>query len=85
MNSMRRHLLRLAGIAVVAIALPQLASASDDANGGAFRLAMGPTSAAPKNQGRPAMSEQPATKCDPAVATCRKPHHRSKHRHATRR
>jgi hypothetical protein len=77
MNSMRLHLLRLAGIGVVAIALPQLASASDDANGGVVRLAMGPVSAALKNQGQHATSE--------TTVPGWKPHHHRKHWRAARR
>jgi hypothetical protein len=48
MNIMSRHVLRLMGIGAVAIAIPQLASAFDSGNGDAFKLAMGPTSAAQK-------------------------------------
>jgi hypothetical protein len=49
MNTMGRHVLRLMGIGAVALAIPQLASAFDSENGAAFKLAMGPTSAALKN------------------------------------
>jgi hypothetical protein len=51
MNIMCPHILRLAGVAAFAIAVPQLASAFDTENGTAFKSAMGPTSAAQKNQG----------------------------------
>jgi hypothetical protein len=84
MNNIRRHLLRLAGIGIVAIALPQLASASDDANGGGIKLAMGPMSASQKNQGPHAMSETTATTCA-REGSCRKPHHRARHRRAAAR
>jgi hypothetical protein len=63
MNMMNHHLLRLVGISAVAIAIPQLASA------------MGPTSAAQKNQSPRAASDNAATNC---TGTCLKPHHRSK-------
>ena len=71
MNNMSRHILRLVGIGVFAVAIPQLASASDSGNSAAFKLAMGPTSAAQKNQG-------PATMDTPDTAP--KPHHRAKHK-----
>jgi hypothetical protein len=78
MNVMGRHVLRLMGIGAVAIAIPQLASAFDSANGAAFRLAMGPTSAAQKNQTPPTTSDNTGTKCTPTEGTCPKPHHRSR-------
>jgi hypothetical protein len=71
MNIVPRHVVRLAAIGALAVACPQLASASDSTGGAAFQLAMGPMSAAQKNQGTP-------TKSDDAVV---KPHHRTKHRH----
>ena len=72
MNNMSRHILRLVGIGVFAVVIPQLASASDFGNSTALKLAMGPTSAAQKNQG-------PATMDTPDTAP--KPHHRAKHKH----
>jgi hypothetical protein len=78
MNIMGRHVLRLMGIGAVAIAIPQLASAFDSGNGASFKLAMGPTSAAQKNQGPPATSDNTRTKCISSEGTCPKPHHRSK-------
>jgi hypothetical protein len=71
MNIVPRHVARLAAIGALAVACPQLASASDSTGRATFELAMGPMSAAQKNQGTPATS-------DDAVA---KPQHRTKHRH----
>ena len=82
MNMMGRLALRLAGIGAVAIAIPQLASAFDSENGSTFKFAMGPTSAAQKNQGPQTTSDNIVTKCAPSEGTCPKPHHRSKHRRA---
>ena len=79
MNIMGRHVLRLMGIGAFAIAIPQLASASDSENGTAFKLAMGPTSAALKNQSPSKTSDNTGTKCIPSEGTCPK-HHRSKRR-----
>ena len=78
MNIMGRHVLRLMGIGTIAIAIPQLASAFDSENGAAFKLAMGPTSAALKNQTPSTTSDNTGTKCAPSEGTCPKPHHRSK-------
>jgi hypothetical protein len=78
MNIMGRHVLRLMEIGAIAIAIPQLASASDSENGAAFKLAMGPASAALKNQTPSATSDNTGTKCTPSEGTCPKPHHRSK-------
>jgi hypothetical protein len=72
MSIVPRHVLRLMGIGAFAIAIPQFALASDSENSAPLKLAMGPMSAAQKNQGESAKS-------DAAVI---KPHHRSKHRHA---
>jgi hypothetical protein len=44
------HVLRLAAIAVFAIAIPQFASARDAGHDAAMKLAMGPISAAQMNQ-----------------------------------
>ena len=78
MNIMGRHMLRLMGIGAFAIAIPQLASAFDSENGAAFKLAMGPTSAALKNQTPSTTSDNTGTKCTASEGTCPKPHHRSK-------
>jgi uncharacterized protein (DUF3084 family) len=78
MDIIGRHVLRLMGIAAAAIAIPQLASALDSGNGATFKLAMGPTSAAQKNQTLPTTSDNTGTKCSPSEGTCPKAHHRSK-------
>jgi hypothetical protein len=71
MNIMSRCALRLIGIGALAIAFPQFGSASDSENGAPIRLAMGPTSAAQKNQGQPTSSD----------ATVPIPKPRAKHKH----
>jgi hypothetical protein len=71
MNIMSRHVLRLAGIGIFAIAIPQLASAFEASKGATFKVAMGPTSAAQKNQ-------RPSTTPDDPVSSP-KPHH-AKHK-----
>jgi len=82
MNIMGRHVLRLMEIGAVAVAvaivIPQPASAFDSENGAAFKLAMGPTSAALKNQTPSTTSDDTGTKCTPSEGTCPKRHHRSK-------
>jgi hypothetical protein len=70
MNIMGRDVLRLMGIGAVAIAIPELASAFDSENGAALKLAMGPTSAALKNQSPSKTSDN--------TGTNPKPHYRSK-------
>ena len=82
MNIMGRLVLRLVGIGAVAIEIPQLAPAFDSENGSAFKLAMGPMSAAQKNQGPQTTSDNTVTKCAPSEGTCPKPHYRSKRRRA---
>jgi len=73
MNIVPRHAVRLVAICAFATAFAQLASgASDSGNGAAFQLAMGPMSAAQKNQGNTARS-------DGAVA---EPRRHTKRRHA---
>ena len=49
MNIVSRHVVRLVAICAFAT-VPQLAPASGSENGATFQLAMGPTSAAQKNQ-----------------------------------
>lgn len=78
MNIMGRHVLRLMGIGAVAIAISQPAPAFESGNGAAFRLAMGPTSAAQKNQGQPTTSDNTGAECTPSAGACPKPHYRSK-------
>ena len=72
MNITSRRVLRLAGIGVFAIAVPQLASAFDSGSGTAFKMAMGPTSAAQKSQG--------PSKATDDTAAPPKPHHHAKHK-----
>jgi hypothetical protein len=70
MNIIRHRVLRLVAISAVATVIPQLA------------LAMGPTSAAIKNQNVRAANDSavtPVTKCIPSEGTCPRPHHRAKH------
>lgn len=71
MNIMGRRMLRLVGIGAIALAIPELASA------------MGPMSAAQKNQGQPAVSDTNSANCNPSEGTCPKPkpHHRSRKLH----
>jgi hypothetical protein len=71
MNIVPRRVVRLAAIAAFAVACPQLASASDSTSGATFQLAMGPMSAAQKNQGTSATSDDVPVK----------PHRHIKHRH----
>jgi hypothetical protein len=75
MNIMSRYALRLAGIGAFAIAFPQFGSASDSENGAAFKLAMGPISAALANQGQPTSSD----------ATVPIPKPRARHKHKNMR
>ena len=78
---LRCHVWRVVAIGAVALAIPQLASASDSEIGTAFKLAMGPTSATAKRAGPPPASDNAVTTgCTPADGSCPKPHHRAKHR-----
>jgi hypothetical protein len=70
MNIVLRHVLRLLTLGALIVAVPQCASAAAG-NGPTFSFAMGPMSAAQKNQGVSVQS-------DDAVM---KPHHYVKHRH----
>lgn len=81
MNSMGRYVLRLVVFGAIAIANPRLALATDAENGPAFKLAMGPTSAAQKNQGLSTKSDTTAD-CVPSEGACAKPHHHSKSKRA---
>jgi hypothetical protein len=78
MDIMGRRVLRLVGIGAIAIAIPQLALASDSGNGATFKLAMGPTSAALKNQGPSTSSDTNVANCSVSEGTCAKPQHRHK-------
>ena len=71
MNSVPRHVLRLLAIGALTAAAPQLASASDFENGTPVRMAMGPMSAAQKNQATTAKPDDVASKL----------HHRTSDRH----
>ncbi len=75
MNNASRHVL-LVAIGAFAIAVPQPGSASDVENGTAFKLAMGPISAAQKNQGATAHSDE-------VVPTPHHHHTRHRHKHHT--
>jgi hypothetical protein len=70
MDIMDRRALRLVGIGAIAIAIPQLA------------LAMGPTSAAQKNQNSSTSSGTTVANCSLSEGTCAKPHHRHKSKRA---
>jgi hypothetical protein len=78
MNVVPRYAQRLIAMVVFILASSHLAVASDTASGPTFRLAMGPMSAAQKNQG-----QGTATTSDEGQT---KPHHRVRHRriHHTR-
>jgi len=82
MNIMCRHVLLLAGIGAIAVAVPQLASAFDPDGDAAVKLAMGPMSAAQKNQGSTAAKSDTTGSTCPE-GSCWKPHHR--YHHARRR
>jgi hypothetical protein len=82
MNIIGRRVLRLVGIVAIAVSIPQLAPAFDSGNGAEFKLAMGPTSAAQKNQSLSTNSDASAAKCAPSEATCTKALHRSKSKRA---
>lgn len=71
MNIVPRHVVQLAAICALATTFPQLASASGSENGATFRMAMGPASAAQKNQSTPGKSDQVAVE----------PRHRARHAH----
>jgi hypothetical protein len=82
MDIMGRRMLRLLGIGALAIAVPQLALASDSGNGATLKLAMGPTSAAQKNQGPSTASGSTVANCSLSEGTCDKPHQRHKTKRA---
>jgi hypothetical protein len=70
MNMLFRCASRLIAVGALALTVPTFASASDATPGNSFKLAMGPMSAAQKNQGV-------ADKTDEVEI---KPHHHDKHR-----
>jgi len=82
MDIMGRRVLRLLGIGAVAIAIPQLALASDPGNSATLKLAMGPTSAAQKKQVPSTTPANTAANCSPSEGTCDKPHQRHKTKRA---
>lgn len=82
MNIIGRNVLRLVGIAAIAVSIPQLAPAFDSGNGAEFKLAMGPTSAAQKNQSLSTKPDTSVANCSPSEVTCTKPLHRSKSKRA---
>jgi hypothetical protein len=71
MDIMDRRVLRLAGIGAIALAILQPA------------WAMGPTSAAQKNQNPSTTADTTAATCSLSEGTCAKPHHRHKTKRAT--
>ena len=77
MNIMPRHVARLVAIGAFAVGCSQLASAADSTSGATFRLAMGPMSAAQKNQGTPGKSDEVAVEPRHHAK-----HHRARHWHA---
>jgi hypothetical protein len=83
MNIIGHNVLRLVGIVAIAVSIPQLARAFDSRNGAEFKLAMGPTSAAQKNQSLSTKSDTSVANCAPSEATCVKPMHRSKSKRAS--
>jgi len=74
MNIVSRCAARLIATIALAVIIPAVASASGIARDGRFELAMGPMSAAQKNQGNTTAESMPA-----------EPHVVSKHHHAHRR
>jgi hypothetical protein len=78
MKIMARLVLQWGGVAVLAIVTSQLASAYEF-DGAELKLAMGPTSAAMKNQGPSGTADKAVAKCDPSAGLCPKPRHRAKH------
>ncbi len=74
MNNAPCPTLQFLAIVSFAVLAPQLATASDLNAGTSLKMAMGPMSAAQKNQGTTAKSDDVATS----------PHHRTTHRHKHR-
>ena len=77
MSSMKRHVLRLAALCIVAIAIQHTVPALAAGNDAAIRLAMGPTSAPLKNQNQ----NQQASSTDTTGSTV-VPHGKHKHKAA---
>lgn len=78
MNMLFRCASRLIAVGVFALSIPALASSPDIESTKGFKLAMGPTSAAPKNQGS-AMTEQSGSVEVKPPHRVKPHHHRSKH------
>jgi hypothetical protein len=76
MNIVPRRVARLAAIGAFALGCSQLASATESTSGAAIRLAMGPMSAAQKNQGTPGKSDEVT-----AEPRHHAKHHRARHWH----
>jgi len=80
MNVVSRYAQRLVAMIAFIIASSHVAAASDTASGATFRLAMGPMSAAQKNQGNPTVGPTPA---EPRlVPRHHHSHHRPPHHHS---
>ena len=78
MNMLFRCASRLIAVGAFALIVPTLASASDVVPGNSFKLAMGPMSAAQKNQSQGMSEKSDAVEIKPHHI---KPHHHTKHRH----
>jgi hypothetical protein len=74
MNGAPRYAKRLVTMIAFTISISHVAAASDTASGATLRLAMGPMSAAQKNQGNPTVDATPAA---PGLVAR---HHHSRHR-----
>jgi hypothetical protein len=84
MNMFFRYASRLIAVGAFILIVPTLVFASDRDRASGFKLAMGPMSAAQKNQGSPAAEAAPA---EPHLGPTYRPrhhhsHHRPWHRHA---
>jgi len=75
MNMLFRCASRLIAVGALTLTVPTFASASDATPGNSFKLAMGPMSAAQKNQGGPVVDAAPAE---------RRHWHRHRHIHHVR-
>ena len=73
---MTRHILRLVILSTLATLSLSLASTAEAANDGKIKLAMGPISAAQKNQG-----PRPAPDAAETTGTTPWPHYHPRHRH----
>jgi hypothetical protein len=80
MNGAPRYAKRLLTMIAFIISSSHVAAASDTASGATLRLAMGPMSAAQKNQGNPTADATPAT--PRLVARHHHSPHRPRHHHS---